>query len=122
MRNHQLPSVFDVLAQLANILTRITFYELLRLFKSTRDVLREALADAEIFATQVPAICEEKDDNHCNHTSKQFPCITFTPEDMKVKGKHNRPLYYTGYIGSSEVSHIQVDPGSALSIMPRRVM
>ena len=28
----------------------------------------------------------------------------------------------TGYIGSSEVSHIQVDPGSALSIIPRRVM
>ena len=26
------------------------------------------------------------------------------------------------YIGSSEVSHIQVDSGSALSIMPRRVM
>ena len=41
---------------------------------------------------------------------------------MKVKGKHNRPLYYTGYIGSSEVSHIQVDPGSALSTIPRRVM
>ena len=28
----------------------------------------------------------------------------------------------TGYIGSPEVSHIQVDPGSALSIMPCRVM
>ena len=36
--------------------------------------------------------------------------------------KHDRPLYFTGYIGSSEVSRIQVDPGSALSIMPRRVM
>jgi len=45
-------------------------------------------------------------------------CITFTPEDMQVKGKHDRPLYYTGYIGSSEVSRIQVDPRSALSIMP----
>ena len=32
------------------------------------------------------------------------------------------PLYFTGYIGSSEVSRIQLDLGSALSIMPRRVM
>jgi len=42
--------------------------------------------------------------------------------DMQVKGKHDRPMYFTGYIGSSEVSCIQVDLGSALSIMPRRVM
>jgi len=41
---------------------------------------------------------------------------------MQIKGKHDRPLYYTGYIGSSEVSSIQVDLGSALSIMPRGVM
>jgi len=41
---------------------------------------------------------------------------------MQVKGKHDRPLYYTGYIRSSEVSRIQVDLGSALNIMPRRVM
>ena len=41
---------------------------------------------------------------------------------MQVKGKHDRLLYYIGHIGSSEVSHIQVDSGSALRIMPRRVM
>ena len=112
------PFRFDVMAQLANISARITLYKLLRLFKSTRDALREALADAEIFVTQILAICSEKDDNHCHHTSKQFPCITFTSEDMQVKTKHDRPLYYTWYIGSSKVSHIQVDPGSASSIMP----
>ena len=50
------------------------------------------------------------------------PCITFSPKNMKIKGKHDRRLYYIGYIGSSEVSHIQVAPESALSIMPRRVM
>ena len=72
--------------------------------------------------TQILAIRGEEDGNCCHHTSKMFPCITFTPEDMKVKGKHDRPLYYTGYIGSTEVSHIQVDAGSTLSIMPRRVM
>jgi len=41
---------------------------------------------------------------------------------MQVRGKHDRPLYFTWYIGLSEVSLIQVDPGFALSIMPRRVM
>ena len=32
------------------------------------------------------------------------------------------PPYYTGYIGSYEVSRIQVNPGFALSIMPRKIM
>ena len=50
------PFRFDIMAQLANIPARITFYGLLRLSKSTRDALREALADAEIFMTQISAI------------------------------------------------------------------
>jgi len=116
------PFRFDFLAQLANIPARITLDEHLRLSKSTKDTLREALADAKVFVTQIPATCQEEDDSHCHHSSKQFPCITFTPEDTQVKGKHNRPLYCIGYIRSSEVSRIQVDPGSALSIMPRRVI
>jgi len=68
------------------------------------------------------AIYEEEDDNHCHHTSMQFTCITFTSEDKQVKEKHDRLLHYTGYIRSSEVSRIQVDLGSTLSIMPRRVI
>ena len=72
--------------------------------------------------TQTPAICEEEDDNHYYYTSKQFSGITFTPKDMQVKGKHDRPMYYIGYIRLSEVSRIQVDLGFAWSIMPRRVM
>ena len=111
--DHQLSSIL-MLAQLANIPTRITLYELPRLSKSTIDALREALADTEVFMTRISAICGEEDNNHYHHTS--------TLEDMQVKGKHDRPLYYTWYIGSSEVSRIQVDPGSALSIMPRKVM
>jgi len=41
---------------------------------------------------------------------------------MRIKKKYDRPLCYTGYIGSSKVSPIQDDPGSALSIIPHRVM
>jgi len=51
------PFRFDVLTKLANIPARITLYELIRLFKSTKDALREALADAEIFVTQIHATC-----------------------------------------------------------------
>jgi len=116
------PFRFDVLAQLTNNPARITLYELLRLSKSTRDARREALADAEVFVTQIPAACEEKDDSLCHYASKQFSYITFTPEDMQVKGNHDRLLYYTGYVGSSEVSRIQVNLGSALSIISHRVM
>ena len=85
---------------------RITLYELLRLSKSTREALQKALANAEVFMTQVP---QEEDVEDCVHTSQNAPCITFTAEDMQVKGKHDRPLYFTGYIGSSEVNRIQVD-------------
>ena len=116
------PFRLNVLARQANIPARITLYELLRLFKSIRDALREALIDAEVFVTQIPAICVEEDDNHCHDTSKQFPYITLTPYDIQVKEKHDRSLYYTGYIESSEVSRIRVDSGSVLSIIPRRVM
>ena len=36
--------------------------------------------------------------------------------------KYDRPLYYTGYIGSTCIERIQVDPGSALSIIPKRLL
>jgi len=58
---------FDVLTQLSNISARITLYELLSLSKSTIDALREALAEKEIFVTQILATCQEEDDNHCHH-------------------------------------------------------
>ena len=58
----------------------------------------------------------------CLHATQNAPCITFTADDMQVKGKHDRPLYFTGHIDSSEVSRIQVDPEFVLSIMPRQVM
>ena len=103
----------DVLAQLANIPARVTLYALLRLSKSTREALREALTDAEIFMAQIPTGSQEEEEEDCLHASQNAPGITFTSDDMQVKEKHDRPLYFTGYIGSSEVSRIQVDSGFA---------
>jgi len=51
-----------------------------------------------------------------------IPHASYSLEDMQIKGKHDRPLYYTGYIGSSELNRIQVDRGSTLSIMPLQIM
>jgi len=78
------------LAQLVNISTRITLYELLRLSKSTREALRETLAYAEAFMTQISAK-PEKDEENCLHTSHHFSCITFNPDDIQVKGPYTSP-------------------------------
>ena len=93
MRDHQFFR-FDVLAQLANIPNRITLYELLRLSKSTREALREAHANFEIFLAQIPAMPEEEamsiiirppDISHASHSLQRIckskenmidPCIT----------------------------------------------
>jgi len=79
------PYRFDVLAQLANIPARIILYELLRLSKSTRETLREALADVEVFMAQIPAGTQEGDVEDCLHAFQNTPCITFTTDDMQVK-------------------------------------
>ena len=68
------PYHFDVLAQLANIPARITLYELLRLSKSTRETLREALANAEVFMTQIPAGPREEDVEDCPHAYQTASC------------------------------------------------
>jgi len=81
------PYRFDVLAQLANIESRITLYELLRLSKS----IREALPDAEVFMARIPAEPQEEDKGDCLHASQHAPCIIFTLDDMQVKGKHDSP-------------------------------
>jgi len=59
------PFRFDILAQLANNLARITLHKLLRLSKEIRKALRNALADSELFLTQVPSILTKDDGFSC---------------------------------------------------------
>src|SRR5436189_2344759 len=106
---------FDILKQLAQILARITLLELLKLSRATREALREALADADTFVTHVFTKETLTAINRANS-------ISFSDEDLQVRGMHDRPLYFTGYIGSTVLNRIQVDQGSALSIMPLRIM
>src|SRR5438270_7641847 len=108
-------SCFDILKQLAQIPTRITLLELLKLSRTTREALREALANADTFATHIFTKEALTAINRANS-------ISFSDEDLQVRGMHDRPLCFTGYIGSTVITRIQVDQGSALSIMPLRIM
>jgi len=120
------PFRFDILAHLVNILARITIHELLRLSKETREALRDVLANSETFLTCIPEVSNHNVQSscpECHHVQSRVPAITFTAEDMLLQdNKHDRPLYYTRYIGSSCIERVQVDPGSALSIIPKRLL
>src|SRR4051812_29522747 len=92
------PFGFDIINQLANILGRITLYELLRLSKSIREALREALADVEVFVTQLPTDLTINESQSLSISNIPTD-IVFTSEHMQVQGKPDRPLYFTVYIG-----------------------
>ena len=120
------PFRFDILAQLANISAYITIHELLHLSKETREALRDALSNSKSFLTHMPetprddsqSLCSE-----CHHVQSKVHAITFTVEDTLLKdNKHDRSLYYTGYIGSTCIERIQVDPGFALNIIPKKLL
>lgn len=88
--------VFDILAQLTNILPRITLYELLKSPKQIREALREALEDSEVFVAYISEIAKEKEKlcTLCHQTSMNISFITFTLEDIQVKNnKHHQHLY-----------------------------
>jgi len=126
VRDLDAPFRFDILAQLANILARITIHELLHLSKETREALRDVLANSESFLMHMPEASEDDSQPlcpECHHVQPKIPSITFITEDMLLKdNKHDLPLYYTVYIGSTYIERVQVDPGFALSIIPKRLL
>jgi len=72
----------------------------------------------KIFGDDSQPLCSE-----FHHVQSKVPAIIFTVKDMLLKdNKYDRLLYYTGYIGSTCIKKIQVDPGSALSIIPKRLL
>jgi len=120
------PFRFDILAQLANIRALITIYELLHLSQETIEALRGALANSESFLIHMLEAFEYDSQPlcpKCHHVQLKMPTIPYTTKDMLLKdNKHDRPLYYTGYIGSTCIERVQVNSGSALSIIPKRLL
>ena len=44
--------------------------------------------------------------------------IAFSKEDLLLgETKHNRPMYFTGYIKEMPMPRVQIDPSSALSLI-----
>jgi len=117
------PFLFDILAQLANIPARITIHDLLCLLKEIRDALRDALANLESFLIHMPEIPEDDSKplcSECHHLHPKVPPITFTAEDMLLKdNKHDRPLYYTGYISSTALKGYRLIQGPHLALFPK---
>ena len=120
LEDSMLPFAWHI-GTIGQISAHITLHELLHLSKKMREVLRDALADSESFLTQMPIRTKEEGVScpQCHLVQHKVPCITFTPEDMLLKdNRHGRPLYYIGYIGSTHIERIQVNPGSTWALSP----
>ncbi|KAK4409606.1 hypothetical protein Sango_0033600 [Sesamum angolense] len=60
---------------------------------------------------------DSSDTNDCMST------ITFTDEDLLLGSKpHNRPLFIAGYVREQKVNRILIDGGSAVNILPLRIL
>ena len=88
------------------------------------EALRDALANSESFLTymsEIPYDDAQSSCPECHHIQSKVPAITFTVEDMLLKdNKHDRPLYYTGYIGLTCIERVQVDPGVCTQYHPQK--
>ncbi|KAK4389711.1 hypothetical protein Sango_2308100 [Sesamum angolense] len=63
----------------------------------------------------------EKEDS--SDTDDCMSTITFTDEDLLLGSKpHNRPLFIAGYVREQKVYRILIDGGSAVNILPLRIL
>ncbi|KAL0427896.1 UNVERIFIED_CONTAM: hypothetical protein Slati_2964400 [Sesamum latifolium] len=63
----------------------------------------------------------EKEDS--SDTDDCMSTITFTDEDLLLGSKsHNRPLFVAGYVREQKVNRILIDGGSAVNILPLRIL
>ncbi|KAL0362105.1 UNVERIFIED_CONTAM: hypothetical protein Scaly_1165700 [Sesamum calycinum] len=63
----------------------------------------------------------EKEDSY--DADDYMSTITFTNEDLFLGSKpHNRPLFVVGYVRDQKVNRILIDGGSAVNILPLRIL
>ncbi|KAK4406239.1 hypothetical protein Sango_0630400 [Sesamum angolense] len=63
----------------------------------------------------------EKEDS--SDTDDCMSTITFTDKDLLLGSKpHNRPLFIAGYVREQKVNRILIDGGSAVNILPLRIL
>jgi len=119
------PFRFDILTKLANIPARITLHELLRLSKEAREVLRDTLADSESFLTEVhvvPMIMGLHVPNviWCSNMCHPLPSLPRTCFSKIINLIDLCTIL--GILALHALKGSKVDPGSALSIIPKRLL
>ncbi|KAL4201711.1 hypothetical protein AMTRI_Chr02g217520 [Amborella trichopoda] len=79
--------------------------------------LIQALSRLEVYETEVERIeVDPKILNNCM-------IVTFSDDDLHLSEKfHNHPLFVTGELHAHPISQIMLDGGSAVNLIPRRVL
>ncbi|CAL8990815.1 unnamed protein product, partial [Prunus brigantina] len=96
----------------------------MQLPEAIRIALVKALTDLNIYPNKI-RIAERLEPESQDHAICYTTCasITFTDEDLLLGSKpHNRPLFMSGYVRQQKLSHMLVDGGSAVNIMPKSTM
>ncbi|XXG47440.1 hypothetical protein AAC387_Pa02g2086 [Persea americana] len=132
---------YDLIEHFKHIPARLNIPDLLRMSPQTRDSLISELQslnmDVDKHAPQVLQIEMDYRVKNSKTSSKGEkkeaggPCteclsvqkvvsaaIAFNKEDLLLgETKHNRPLYFTGYMKEMPIRRVQIDPGSALNLI-----
>ncbi|KAL0439219.1 UNVERIFIED_CONTAM: hypothetical protein Slati_2404900 [Sesamum latifolium] len=87
-------------------------------FDGNKDACNTAHGDDT--ASNEDSLLEKKDSSDADDC---MSIITFTYEDLLLGSKpHNRPLFISGYIREQKVNSILIDGGSAVNILPLRIL
>jgi len=115
---------YDVISHLKRIPARLSAYDGLQMSKELRRARIQALMDPDDYKYQVgPINVNEVLSLPPNRCAVCMACITFTDEDMQLGSTdHNRPLYVTNMIGDKKINRILLDCGSAVNLLPLRVL
>jgi len=92
--------------------------------KELRQALIQALMYPDDYKDQVnPIEVDEVLSSPLNRCATCMACITFTDEDMQLGSTdHNRSLYVIGMIRDKRINRILLDCGSAVNLLPLRVL
>ncbi|XXG73026.1 hypothetical protein AAC387_Pa07g2008 [Persea americana] len=132
---------YDLIEHFKHIPARLHILDLLRMSPQTRDSLISELqrlnVDVDKHAPQVLQIemdyrvKNSKTSSNGENKKARGPCteclsvqkaasatVAFNKENLLLgKTKHNRPLYFTGYIKEMPIHRVQIDSGSALNLI-----
>ena len=94
---------------------------MLQLPNGMRNVLIQVLKNPILHATKIKrAKILENESHNC---AKCCAAITFIDEDLQLRSKpHNQPLIVTWYIREQNITHILIDGGFTVNIMPKAIM